>query len=100
MQNVSHCEVDFRISATTLLVMEPACVPDTRQDETVADASGIISITGKPCNRADRSRGKQKAILVAKIASTEKLRQCHGNCQAGKIVIGQRRVAAMSRDQN
>ena len=99
-QNMRRRPVNLGISPAALLVMESARVSDAGQHQSVADAPARFAVSREPGDGADRSGNKQKPIRVAKIPSGQKLRQKGGHGQPGEIVIRQRRMAGMTRNQD
>ena len=95
-----HCLVNLCISSAALFVMEPARVSDACQHQPVADASDTLAVSRQPRNGPDRAGNEQEAIRVAKIPSRQKLRQSGRHRQPGEIVIRQRGMTGMARNQD
>src|SRR5208282_6941011 len=68
----------------------------------MADTRRGISIAGKPGDGANGSGHEQETIGIAKTraAFREKFRKSRGDRQPREIVVRERRMASMTRDQN
>src|SRR5690606_13958 len=94
---VLHRSVDHRVAAATLLVGWSAGISDTGDDEAVANPSDISLVRGQPGDRADRAGGEEEAVAVTRPASRQSLRQKREQRQPRAVVVGERRVANVSR---
>src|SRR5688572_29672682 len=93
--------IDQRRTGPTLLVVEAARVANARQDQPVLYRGCLIAMVGEPCNGADRSRYEQEPIREASSrARTQCRRQKRCDTHTGKIVVAQRWVTQVARDQH
>ncbi len=57
-------------------------------------------IQGQPGDRADRARHEQKPVGIAQVPVSQILRQCRRDCDPRKIVVSERRMADVTRDEH
>src|ERR1700733_5582856 len=99
-QNVRRHPVNLGIPLATPLVMEPARIADSGQDQAVADALGSLSISRKPGDGPDCAGKEQESVRIPKIGPRKELGERGCDRQSGKIVIGKRRMAGMAENEN
>ena len=93
--------VDLGVPAAALLVRQRAGVADARDDEAVADALDDLAVVREPADRPDRPGPPEKPVRVPKRrlpgeGAADLRQQCH----ARQVVVGQRRVARVGRQQD
>src|SRR5580698_3852994 len=92
--------INFPVPATALLVMEPTSVSDTGQHQTMPDAADLVAVSCEPSDRPYGSRGEKKTVGISEVTFCQKLRQICSDHQTRKVVIGQRRMTGMGRNQD
>src|SRR5690349_19877121 len=91
--------IDFG-AAAALLVVEPAVVAEACQHDAVLDSSGLLPVPRQPGDGADGRRDEQKAIAVPPLARQQLPGEEDRYGQTREIVIRQRRMADVTRDQD
>ena len=95
-----HRAVNLRILSAAFFVVEGAIVSNACQNQTVANPLRSRLISGKPRDRANRSWDEQEPVGITKFAACEKLCQVRGDRKARQIVVCQRRMTHMTRNQD
>ena len=97
---VRHRTVDDRISPPALLVHRAAAVADAAQHEAMIDARNLRLVASEPCDGADGSGREQKAVAEPRLQAADPVREVGKKRQAGAVVVGERRVANVCRQQH
>src|SRR6266481_4124154 len=66
----------------------------------MTDSLTSCSILSEPGDRPDRAGNKKESIRIAKIPPRKKVRQKSSDGEPGKVVIRERRMTGMTRNQN
>ena len=70
---LSRPQFDVGIAPPALLEGRAAAIAEHRNDEPVLDAVNAVFVAGEPGDCADRARGKQEAVAVARAQAREAL---------------------------
>ena len=96
---MGHGAIDQGIAPAALLVGRAAAVADAGDDEAVLDAAHPMLVAREPGDRADCPRGEQKTVAVARPQRGEALGQKRQQREPRAVVVGERRVADVRREQ-
>jgi hypothetical protein len=100
-QHVRHGAIDGRVAAHRPLVRERRRVAQARQREPVLDPPRPLAVLRQPGDGADRAgRVQEPQRVPAAGARGQVARQERRHDQAREVVVGQRRVAHVSRDED
>ncbi len=99
-QHVLDGPVDGGVAPATTLVRGVAAIADAREDQAVPDARGRRLVEREPRDRPDRAGDEEEAVRVAERCAGEGACQRHGDRDPRQVVVRERGVAAMARDQD
>src|SRR5690348_7028314 len=92
--------VNVSVAPAAFFIREAARIAYARQHHPVSDFRGSLLIARQPCNCSDSSRYEQKAIGILERLCHELACEENSNGNPGEIVIAQRRMACVARDQD
>src|SRR5215510_4266834 len=92
--------IDLGVAAPALLVGQGTGVADAGGGQAVADARGGILVGREPRDRADGSRNEEETVRVPPRYRREQLRQSRQERDSGEVVVCQRRMAAVSGEED
>ena len=98
-EDMGHGAIDQGIAPAAFLVGRAAAVADAGDHQAMPDAAHPMLIAREPGDRADRARGEQKTVAVARSQRGEALGQKRQQRQPRAVVVGERGVADMRREQ-
>ena len=99
-QHVLDGAVDVGVAAPALLVGERSGVPDARDHQTVTDAPDVLLVAREPDDRADGAGDEQQPVRVAERAGAEQTAERGEHRDPGQVVVRQRRMADMGREEH
>src|SRR5712691_10118905 len=92
--------VDGSITPPAPLVRRAAAIAHAREDEAVLDPGHAGAVLAQPSDRADRARHEQEPIRQPPRLLRQRSRLKCRDRDTRKIVVRERGMADMSRDQN
>ena len=99
-QHVDRGAIDLGIAAAASLVSQHPGVADASGDQAVRDARRLLLVQCQPGDRTDGPGHEEKPVGVARRGAREQARQRGAEDHAGEVVVGQRRMAAVGREQH
>src|SRR5678815_4181024 len=100
LEHLRHHVIDLRVTAAASLIRKRPRIADTGQHESMLDPWNNLFMRGKPGDRPDSTRNKQKPIGIPPIL-LDKIQ-----CQEGRhrnpreIIVAQTRMTDMTRNQD
>ena len=92
--------IDLAVAAPAALVGQATGVADAGDGQAVLDAMQRVAVLVKPRQRPDRPGREQEAVGVPQLSLRELLGEHRRDRDAREVVVGQRRVAHVGRDQD
>src|SRR5580765_5764745 len=99
-ENECDCPVNLRISSAASLVCRLSSIAEACQHQTMLDPVRLLFVLRQPSNGTNGSWYEQKAVRVASRGLGEEPGHRHGHGHAGEVVIAQRGMADVTRDQH
>ena len=99
-QDGLYCEIYVGITTPAALVGQVPAIADTRERQAVCDPIEPVAVLVQPCERPDRPRGEEEAVRVPKPSLHQLLREHRRNDDPREVVVGERGVAYIGRDQD
>lgn len=94
------CPINVYVSLAALFVVKCAFITDARQDQSISYARRSVLVASEPGDGPDGSGNKKEAVGKAKIPARKKFGKMGRDCESGQIVVGERRMAGVARNQN
>jgi hypothetical protein len=99
-QHVLDRPVDFGRSTSAALVRGATRVTDASQDQTVFHSIDRRLVSRQPGDRPDCPRHEHEAVGMVMMTALKVLRHIDGSGDARQIVVAERGVTAVTRDEN
>src|SRR2546423_4014865 len=100
LEHMTRSSVSQRVTALAAFVSKAAAVTETAQHQTALDSVDTHRVVREPGDRSDRSRNKEEAIAQSPWTFGESAREIGSDRHPGQVVVRQRRMAAVTGEQN